>query len=155
MRLTEESTKKLRKDQEFRDLCDYVKDEIMEYGNDMKLTKQMILRIKGLTEGKFIANKKIKPMANYSFKTILYTFKICKSKILAAFYGKTFQNEMNKFNYCMVIVENEINDVAIRLKNVEKSKEKVETMKLDNMDNDGAEYKPKTEKVNIKLSDLW
>jgi hypothetical protein len=151
----ETQSKKPRKDQEFRDLCDYIKDEIMEYGNEMKLTKQMVLRIKGLAEGKFIANRKTKPLANYSFKVILYTFKICKSKILSAFHGKAFQSEMNKFNYGMAIIESEINDVAIRLNNVEKSKEKVENMKLDNMDNESAEYKAKTKDSNTRLSDLW
>lgn len=147
--------KKPRKDQEFRDVCDYVKSEILCYGDDLKITTKMVLRIKGLAEGKFIANKKIKPMANYDYKTILTTFKICKGMILSAIHGKEFDNEMQKFNYIMAIIESEINDVALRLKKVERSKEKMEIMQLDNMENEGAEYKPKSKEVNKKLSDLW
>lgn len=146
---------KPRKDQDFRDVCEYIENEIMQYGEDMKLNKPMALRIKGLSNGQFMANKKHKPQANYDFKTILLTFKLCKGTILSAIHGKDFKNEMQKFNYCMAIVESEINDVCIRLKKVEKSKEKMETMQLDNMENEGAEYKPKSKEVNKKLSDLW
>ena len=150
-----EKTTKPRKDQDFRDVCDYIKKEILEYSEDMKFPKFMAMRIKGLASGTFYANKKIKPEASYDYKTILYAFKICRPKILASIRSKEFTSEQHRFNYLMCIVESEINDVVLRLKNVEKSKEKMEVMKMDNMSSEGAEYKTKTKDINIKLSDLW
>jgi len=46
------------------------KREIMGY-TDEKLPKYMVLRLKGLERGNFLANKKHTPMANYDFKIIL------------------------------------------------------------------------------------
>jgi hypothetical protein len=153
--LSESKVVKPRKDQDFIDVCEYLRSEILGYGDDMKITKFMALRIKGLSNGKFIANKKTKPMAQYDFTTILFTLKICKGMILNGFSRNTFKNEAHRFNYCMTIVENEINDVCIRLKSAKKYKEKAETMKLDNMVNDGAEYTPKGKDTNKNLCDLW
>ena len=153
--MEETKTKKPSKDQDFIDVCEYIKSDILYYGDDMKITTKMALRVKGLASGQFIANKKHTPQANYDYKTILLTLKLCKGTILSAMHGKNFGNEMQKFNYIMAIVEGEINDVCLRLKRVEKSKEKVETMQLDNMENEGAEYKPKSKTVSKNLSELW
>jgi hypothetical protein len=149
----------LRKDKDWCNLYEHVKKEIMGYNENFKLPKAMILRLKGLSEGKFMANKKQKPMASYDFKTILITFQICKVKILDWFKTNNtkFKDEMHKFNSAMIFVENEINDVVIRLNNTIKNNEKVETMKLDNINNEGAEYKSKqnNNKTNKILDELW
>ena len=74
-------------------LCDYVKKDIMQYEDNQKLSKEMYLRLRGLKAGKMIDNNKIKSSAQYSFEIILYTFKICKSKIITATQPKTFKTE--------------------------------------------------------------
>jgi len=142
---------------EWNDLCEYVKKEILEYPNDMKFPKYLALRLRGLESGQFIANKKQTPQANYDYKTILITFKICKSKILQYFIGNQtkFKDERHKINTIMLFVENEINDVTIRLKNVKHSEDKIEKMKMENQTNEGSEYKSKTTQVNKDLDELW
>ena len=137
------------------ELYEYVKKEIMGYTPDMKLTKNMVLRLKGLAKGQFLANPNQKPMANYEYKMILYTFKVCKVKILDWFrYNEIkFQNEEHKFNSSMCFVEKEINDVVIRLKKTKKSQEKTESIDLTHMTNDVAEYTKKSK--DTKLNDLW
>lgn len=137
------------------ELYEYVKKEIMGYTPDIKLSNNMILRLKGLSKGQFLANPNQKPMASYEFKTILYTFKICKSKILDWFrYNEIkFQNEEHRFNSAMCFVEKEINDVVIRLKKTKKAQEKTESIDLTHVTNDVAEYKRKSK--DTKLNDLW
>ena len=146
--------------QDFETLYKYVK-KILGYDDDMALSKFMVLRLKGLSEGKFHANKKIKSTANYDYKTIYLTFVYCKMDIQKALQTKTFQNEQNKFNYIMAIVENNINDVVIKLKNAKKSKEvaqrqidKVEIDILSTTNNSKKETVNTTNENNLKFTDL-
>ena len=115
--------------QDFDKLYQYVK-KILGYNDDMVLPKFMVLRLKGLTEGKFMANKKTKSKANYDYYTIYLTFIYCRDKIQKALQTKKFTNEQNKFNYIMAIVENNINDVVIKLKNAKKVEEKIEKTEI-------------------------
>jgi hypothetical protein len=120
--------------QEFDKLYQYVK-KILGYGDDMALPKFMVMRLKGLSEGKFYANHKTKSMAHYDYNTIYLTFIYCKDKIQKALQTKSFTSEQNKINYIMAIVENNINDVVIRLKNAKKSKmvaqKQIEKIEID------------------------
>lgn len=120
--------------QEFDKLYQYVK-KMLGYSDDMALPKFIVLRLIGLKEGKFIANKKFKAMAQYDYNTIYLTFIYCKDKIQKALQTKSFTSEQNKFNYIMAIIENNINDVVIKLRNAKKSKQiaekQVEKIKID------------------------
>ena len=58
----------------FRKLCDYVKKEIMGYDDNQKLDNFMIMRLRGLKDGKYIANKVTPSMAHYPYNVILATF---------------------------------------------------------------------------------
>ena len=150
-------TVKPRKDQDWIDLYEYVKKEIMEYTPDIKLPKYIILRLKGLASRQFLANKKQTPMCSYEFKTILYTFKLCRPNILVGFRTNNtkFTDEKHKFNYAMVIIEGNINDMVIRLRNAENAKTKAENIDMENIYHEGAEYQPKTKKLSYTLEDLW
>lgn len=143
-----------RKDADWCELYEYVKTNILGY-DTQKLPSHFILRLKGLAKGKFIANKNIKPMANYDFKTILYTFKICKPAIMEALRSVAFKDESHKINYIMVIIEKEINNVVERINKKKISEEKVEVIDITHQDNESAEYKRKEKKENKHLEDLW
>jgi hypothetical protein len=139
----------------FDELYQYIKKEIFEY-TDQSLPKYMILRLKGLSEGKFMANNYVKPMAKYDYKQILYTFKINKMKLKEIVKSSNFKNEQHKFNTIMLIVEKDINDVVNRLKQIAKSEEKIEKIDLTNATHEGADYKNKTnKKLNNELEELW
>ncbi len=139
----------------FDELYQYIKKEIFEY-TDQSLPKYMILRLKGLSEGKFMANNYVKPMAKYDYKQILYTFKINKMKLKEIVKSSSFNNEQHKFNTIMLIIEKDINDVVNRLAQKVKSEEKIEKINLKNITYEGAEYKNKTnKKLNSELEDLW
>ena len=129
--------------QDFDKLYQYIK-KILGYSDDMALPKFMVLRLKGLKDGKFIANNKTKSKANYDYYTIFLTFVYCKDKIQKALQNKKFAKEQNKFNYIMAIVENNINDVVIRLKNAKKVEEKIEKTKI-------VDYEIKVDKNNSDI----
>lgn len=142
--------------QDWESLYQYVKKNVMGYDENQALSKQMVLRLKGLLTNKFIENNNIQDSANYSYETVLNTFKSCSPTIQNALRTNRFKDEMHKFNFVLKIVERNINDIYIRMKNVEKAKEEAKRMIFDSVDYIGAEYQRKTKESNNKLlDDLW
>jgi hypothetical protein len=141
---------------DWRELYEYVKREILGY-KDEKLSQYFVLRLKGLAEGKFCSNKKTPSLGKYEYKTILYTFKICKAKIQEGLIGNNtrFKDERHKINFIMVIIENEINDVVDRINKANKVEEKIEVIDMSNQMNRQAEYKTKKKKVSKEIENLW
>lgn len=146
---------KEQEQEEWIELYEYVKNDILKYEKCMKLPKFLILRLKGLRNGKFIANKNTKPLGEYTFKIITLTFKINKIEIINAISsGEKFKDEKHKINYIMAIVENKINDTYIRLSKVEKAKTDGENVEVT-LNGNKASYKKKTKEVkNSRLKGL-
>lgn len=142
--------------QDWESLYNYVKSNIMGYDENQALSSTMVLRLKGLLTNKFIENKNIEDGANYSYETILNTFKFCSPDIQRALRTNNFNDEMHRFNFILKIVERNINDVYLRIKSVEKAKEEVKNITVDAIEHTGAEYQKKTTETNNKLlNDLW
>jgi len=125
---------------EWADLYEYVKINVMGY-EDKVMPKQFILRLRGLADGKFMANKNVKAQASYTFKEILLTFKLSNAKIQDYIIRTSFSNEQHKFNGIMVIVESEINNTKAILERKDKSVKKSEAMDLSHQSSDQANYK--------------
>ena len=136
-------------------LYEYVRTEIMTYDSNQALSQQMVLKLKGLATGKAVENRKIADRADYSYDVILKTFQICKQQITNSIRGKTFKSELTKLIYASKIVENNINDVYVRLQNVERSKERIECKNTENLSHRGANYVPKNTDVSHRLEELW
>jgi hypothetical protein len=139
------------------ELYKYVKKEILLYGDNQSLPSKIVLMLKGLTKGKLIENRSTQDYASYTYEIILYTFKINKSAIMSGLSGKIFNSEISKFVYITTIVENNINDVYLRIENAKKSKEKTQLINIDNVQHEGAEYQKKTEEIKVskKIEGLW
>ena len=135
-------------------LYDYVNKKVMCYDKNM-LSKTMILRLKGMREGKYLQHKEQDPEGIYPSEIILNTFKYCMPDITKVLSMKSFYTEEAKFNYICAIVEKNLNTVYTRMKNVEKTKQKIETMSMDIATHIGAEYQAKAQKTSEKLKDLW
>jgi hypothetical protein len=140
--------------QEWDDLYMYVKNEVMGYTSKV-FPKNFVLRLKGLSEGNFVANTSLTIKATYSFKVILLTFKLCKSKIndYLSRNGSSFQSEQHKFYGIMRIVESEINNTVAMLDRRVKSEAKVEVMDVEHHSAEQAEYTTKG-KVKNKFKEL-
>lgn len=151
------TSKKILSEQERKDWDDlytYVKKNVMGYDENQALSKTMVLRLKGLLTNKFIANNNIKDTANYSYNVVLNTFKFCMPDIQRGLNKNSFKDEMHKFLYVTKIVENNLNNVYMRMKNAKKAKQELNIIDKSNIDYKGAEYKPKA-KMDDKFSDLW
>ena len=137
-------------------LYDYVNYQIMGYKKNM-LSSYMISRLKGLREGKYFQNTQQDVEGIYPSKVILNTFKFCMPNIQRALNNNSFKDEKHKFNYILKIVEDNLNNVYIRMKNVEKVKEEADNLDVSNT----AEYvntfkaKNDTSKASDKYNDLW
>lgn len=140
--------------QDWESLYMYVKSNIMGYDENQALSSAMVLRLKGLLTNKFMENKNIESTANYSYETILNTFKFCSPDIQRALKTNRFVDEQHKFNYVLKIVEKNINTVYMRIKNAEKAKEEAKNINIEAPIHTGAEFKPKEIKKD-KFSDLW
>lgn len=138
--------------EQFDKLYDYVKNDILCY-YDKVLPKYMILRLRGLKNGKFIANKNIRALANYSYNDILLTFKIMKNNILSSIKDESkFKDEKHKFNYIMIIIESNINDVVDRIKKSKLSENKISNIDVEISDNG---YVKRDKKINDKFKKMW
>lgn len=146
---------KTQENEEWIELYEYVKHDILNYDEKMKLPKWLVLRLKGLRNGQFIANKKIQALGDYTFKIILMTFKINKYEIVNAINDRSkFKDEIHMINYIMAIIEKKINDTYCRLNRLEQSQEKGENLEINTSENK-AEYKQKTKEVkNSRLKEL-
>jgi hypothetical protein len=144
------------KEKEDRDtLCKYV-EKIMGYDENQKLSKFMVLRLDGLRTGKHVENKKEDDMSNYPYDIILLTFKFCMPDIQRGLASNSFHDEMHKFNYILKIVESNLNNVYMRIKNSKNAEEKTKTANVEAVTYQGASYQRKTDdNISDRLKDLW
>ena len=148
--------KKMTKEEKkaWDELYTYVRKNVMGYDDNQALSSTMVLRLKGLMTNKFMENGNITSTANYSYDTILNTFKYSSLDINRALRTNNFKDEMHKFNYILKIVEKNINTVYMRMKNAEKAKEEAKNTIIEAPTHTGAEFKPR-EKKNDKFTNLW
>lgn len=139
------------------DLCDYIKYEILEYSPEMKIPQTLALRLKGLAQGNFMANKYIKPNASYTYEQILITCKVCKSKIKDYFSKNSakINGETHKINLIMKFLEQEINDVVLKIQQKEQIDTEISRLSFENHTEDKADYKTETTSVKDKFDELW
>lgn len=141
-------------EKKFRELCGYVKNDIMKYDSNQKLSEYMILRLRGLKDGKFIANNNIPSMANYSYDVILLTFKYVKQHNLDYILStKKFDTETKKFNYILAIVSNNINSVYNKVKQIKEEQSRAVDIQVDDLPNYTNKYE--TKKINNNLEKFW
>ena len=141
---------------EWHELYENEKKEVLHYNDTQSIPKNLILRLRGLSTGKFMDNRRTDDNAKYSFNVVLTAFKICRPEILAALANREFNNESHKFNFICAIVERNLNDVYERMQNVERLKENINNVDTEAISHGGQEYKKKTTDLkNKKLDELW
>ena len=139
------------------ELYEYVRNNVMCYDKNQSLSRNMVLRLKGLANNKFMANNNTENTANYSYKTILNTFKFCMPDIQTGLRNGFFKDENHKFNYILKIVESNLNNVYLKMKNAEKTEEEIDSHDITNAANYVNNFNPKESNRNNgkKYNDLW
>lgn len=141
--------------QDWNALYEYVRSNVMGYDMNQSLSKQMCLRLKGLLKNKFMENHNTPDTANYPYQVVLNTFKFCNPDIQRGFSSNTFRDESHRFNYALKIVEHNLNDVYIRMRDAEKSKKVAEEHDVSESTNYVNTFKSKKNNDNKKYDDLW
>lgn len=144
------------------ELYQYIKNEIFKYDKNQSLSKHFVGRLQGLRSGEysFKRNKEVfLSKDGYSYDVILLTFKLKKYDILRAIETVNFENERHKEDYIIAIILNNINDVYLRLKERQKSNERLQKYEFDNVYTKKVEFKNKSNvkenKVANKLKNLF
>ena len=147
-------------------LCEYIAKNVLNYTDDMELSAYCINRIKRLKNGDIrkynggYANgyKTSVGTTQYDNVTILYAFMLCKNAIDDYLIRNkdTFQNEQHKINGVFKIVESEINNAVLKIKEMKKSKEKTKYADVSMQTEHKASYTRKTKDiVNENLKDIF
>ena len=134
---------------DWNELCEYVKKEILRYGDDTKFPRFLALRLKGLANGQYIVNNNQKLQGKYTFYEIKITFMYCKQDILYGFSKNVFEDENHKISYMMKIVENSLNTIRERLRSKQRQEERIASIEV-NTGEEIAEYKKKSKEVKNK-----
>lgn len=129
-------------------------------GIETPLSRTQALRIKGLTKGQYVRNKKQEELKGFSWSEILATTIYVYKRYMNYMRNRKFKDLGHKFNTIMFFIEKEIFVVSNRMREIEKQKMKLENTKIDVSDEKGieqkAEYKRKTESSdNDIFDDLW
>lgn len=140
---------------DWNSLYDYVK-EILNYDKNQKLPSFLILRLRGLKKGQFVANKNNTAISDYPYEVIRLTFALKKDSIQYAIRTKDFKDEKHKINYIMTIVESSLNDVYKSYMNM-KNQQKKNEQKVEDISSDTTNRYVQKTKTNLddKLKDLW
>lgn len=149
-----ERVESVKENKDWNELYQYIKKEILSYDDSMKLSSYMVLRLQGLRNGTYSANRNSKVFLStdgYPYKTILLTFKTKKPDIVKSLKTVNFKDEQHKTNYMITIISNNINDVCLRIKEKEKSKERLNNIEIS-LPKSKDEYLNKTDLSNNKIA---
>lgn len=142
---------------EWDNLYLFVKKAVMGYDDNQSLSKDMVLRLKGMMQNKFMANNNVPATANYSSEVILNAFKYSIMKIRNAFSNMSFHDDMHKFNTAAKIAEKHINDVYSKMKEQKQIELRNENVDMPIALNSNPIYKKNDHphKNNNRMNGLW
>lgn len=133
--------------EDFSNLYDHVR-MLMGYDKKQSLTTKMVLRLKGISKGKFIENHSQKDRGDIGFDIMLLTLKMYNNDIVTGLSRNTFENDEHRFNYILKICETHMNEVY---RAVEKKKNSEE---LNNLTVSGYLTETKTARGTEKYKEI-
>lgn len=139
----------------FDEIYDYFRYKILEYDEGQSLPSSVVLRLKGMLEGKYMMNYDIESRANYSYEVLLNALKYSLVDIHNGFRKNTFADDKHRVNYALKVVEENLNTVYMKMKNIEQAREKLDKVDTTIIMHEGAEYQVEKKKISNRLNDLW
>jgi len=154
--MAKKQTKQTKEEiQEWNDLYEYVRQNVMNYDRNQALPKNAAIRLKGLASGRFYANNSIEEKAAYSYRVVLLTFKYSNPDIQKAFAKKEFKDESHKFNYACAIVESNLNTVYNKIQSQKRYEDDLKRQDFSHIGRKGAEYQRRTEEPPPGFEEYW
>ena len=100
------------RDINFDELYEYIRNDVLEYGQT-PLPRYFKLRLKGMLEGKYIANRNNKSTRKiYSPQAIYVTLKLMEGNLKEYINNTTFNNDEHMVNYIMKAITTNIDDTV-------------------------------------------
>ena len=134
---------------------DYFRYKILGYDEGQSLSRNTVLRLKGIIKGKYMANNNVEDAANYSYEVLIYSLKYSLPDIRRGFSRIKFTDENHRINYALKIVEENMNTAYKKLQGMKKAEEKSDSISFVIAEDNGAEYIVGDRKVPNRLKDLW
>ena len=136
-------------------IFNYVEKEVLGYDQNQHLQKAAVLRLKGLENGKIIANNSTPDNGSYPLEVVYGAIVYSKQKYLDAKQYKNFKTEANEIAYFCAIVRANINTVYTMWASKKHQESIVGSIQFEEK-HKGASYKPKARKAVAAVSgDFW
>ena len=133
----------------------FVEKEILRYDDNQKLQKQAVLRLKGLQNGKVIANNKTEDNGEYPLEVVYGAIVLSKDGYMKFSVNKNFKTEANAVAYLCAIAASKLNYVYEKWKS-KKHTEEITNKIIYEEKHVGAKYRPKeSRKIQNTSKDLW
>ena len=129
----------------------FMEKEILGYDDNQHIQRAAVLRIKGLENGKIIANNNTPDNGSYPLEVVYGALLVSKQKFLDANKNKLFETELNIVAYYCAIARGQLNQVYKAWKQ-KKHREQVASAIQAEEKHTGATYKPKPRKEVAKVS---
>lgn len=153
--LDENKKTKDDKDKIYFDKCYDMIKSLYGYDENQILTRFTVLRIRGIVNGKFCANNNCLNIAKYSYEILYYTIIFCKNSIVYAIKNNNFKNESHMTNYIFKIIENNLNDIYMRMKYAEQNKKEIDNIDTTVINTSESNYHSKNKNDVNKFNELW
>lgn len=143
---------------EWNELYDFMKYQILDYDKAQNLSRQTVLRLKGLTKGKFMDVPTMEQNASFSYRVVLLTFKVYRKQIIYGLNNHKFDDENHRINYVLKIVESHLNDIYIKYIKAQNYAKNLDNIDLNNIkkdENQIASYKTSDKQIPDTLKDAF
>ena len=157
--LRKENERKHRQSQKdtdtWNEILSYMEYNVLRHDDNQKMSRNDVLRLRGLMYGKRYADNRTEDEAKYSFECLLNTIKYSMPDINRALDRVQFKDENHKFNYVLRIIGDNLNTVYMRMKQAKKKEEEIEKQDTSYAVEYVNMFKAKKVKSNHKLDNLW
>ena len=132
-------------------IYNFVEKEILDYDDNQHMQKAAVLRLRGLPNGKVMANNKVPDNGDYPLEVVYGAILLSKNAFREANRNKLFDNESMKVAYFCAIVRGQLNTVYKKWKENKLQKKVIKAIQAEEK-HEGAEYKPKPRKTVANVS---
>lgn len=158
-KLREENLRKHRQSKKDTDTWNeillYMEYKVLRHDDDQKMSRNDVLKLRGLMYGKRFADNRTEDEAKYSYECLLNTIKYSMPDINRALDTVQFEDENHKFNYVLRIIGGNLNTVYMRMKRAKKKEEEIKKQDTSYAVEYVNMFKAKKTESNHKLDNLW
>lgn len=137
----------------FKKIYDHVERVMLGYDSKQHIQKMAVLRIKGLMNGKAVANKATPDNGEYPVEVVYAALLVSTEAWLRIKPYKKFDTEAGAVAYICAIASNRLNECYEKWKSAPIQQKYASA--IQTIEHKGAAYRPKEQKIIKGSDDLW